>query len=1060
MDSWEYSKTRHVPKLKSVDVMQRMLDCCPGTNMTLPTIHSLVVTSQTTFDAKHRISSLTDDRHYNRPIKLLGLHYNRHPDGVYAMYDGGTTERVSVASLANLWHVCDAPSPPTAAAADDDVTRKNSSCSKCRSYYDAYGDATGGGGGPTVVGGGGNREIDPNRTLLFAEEVRKYTTDLFGAFFYHNLVKSMYADKGVFPSLLVYFQVFHDQKKHSVMSITRFSIAHLKDLVTTCMFESVEQKLQTCLNKKDRLLETTSRDLFGLPPLSGTNCFDLVFASGSYGSFDDDDHKAAKKRKHGHHADARSRVERPLRSTRHVSNTQRYVLQSPGVHRARPGADSGTARIVPAGLRRDGGIHTQEDGGTVSIRLRIAGFGERGECEAARERGAPEQDKEGVRVHARGGAASRISLRRLFSTATTFKKELPHSLSQCSPSDIKKCTPVVVNDPPSRVALRRLRRDCPLLGRLRQKMDVADFKRLILKNEGSSLYHRIMSTEYRESKYAVNKTFQLHCVVCSYKNKHLKRRKGWTCKVCKTRYHETVHKSKKEDKLKNLLNEEILVTDGPGPDAPWIVVPSPIRYMHQPRMMLEAVNRFFRDARRVRGWKRRPMKYFPTIKQQKTMKVSSQRLGNTPMKFYTYPRDVPMIYGSALDDLRGGKDNVFRKKIVSKRCFNTCRMVMTVDGDLKGHQISLPDVIWKNMGHPRYVVGIRYPSISNLNMTIHEVVVHSNYGPHLTMTARAPPAICKGHNLDFDGDAMTFISLDKESEYEMRVLLSPQWAVSANGALRVSFSRDAMIGLGACADGETPFHRVLAAELCRQYFSGESSSATVYRKFCEYEDAGRAAALKVVYTGNEASVLEYIAAQCGKMKHAHYAKMFEGEPNLTRGLSMEQFKESCVETRRALLDTPTNASDDGYVFSLAMHVLKDAVLQYDYTLRTQDGRLVSLYGFHMHPKYCFSRMDFYVPVTAEERSADREFQPLGCRVTLEKVEMDTTWINPIFRNVCRSGLMSLYKVTSGLPEKTRVYGRLHFSPVMRAMGMDNYSTYVAYMHVYGESYVSYLFRFV
>lgn len=1053
MDFWEYSKTRYLPKLKSIDVMQRMLDCCPGTNMTLPTIHSLVVTSQTTFDAKHRISSLTDDRHYNRPIKLLGLHYNRHPEGVYAMYDGGTTERISVASLTNLWHVCDVSSGSNSdIQKNDNTTDGNGVCSKCRSYCDVYG---GNDKVRTVAGGGGNCEIDPDRTLLFAEEVRKYTTDLFGAFFYHNLVKSMYADKGVFPSLLVYFQVFHDQKKHSVMSITRFSIAHLKDLVTTCMFESVEQKLQTCLNKKDRLLETTSRDLFGLPPLSGTNCFDLVFASGS---FEKDDTK--KSRKHARHRNADERDERPLRETRNVSNSERFVFQAPGYHLARPTDDSGLSRLLPGKLRRGGGFHAPEDCGRVSIRLRIAGFDEGGECEAARERGTPEQDKEGVRVHARDRAASRISLRRLFSTATTFKKELPHSLRQCSSSDIKKCTPVVVHDPPNKLALRRLRRDCPLLGRLRQKMDVADFKRLILKNEGSSLYHRIMSTEYRESKYAVTKTFQLHCVVCSYKNKHLKRRKGWTCKVCKTRYHETVHKSKKEDKLKNLLNEEILVTDGPGPDAPWIVVPSPIRYMHQPRMMLEAVNRFFRDARKVRGWKRKPMKYFPTIKQQKSMKLSSQKLGNTPMKFYTYPRDVPMIYGSALDDLRGGKDNVFRKKIVSKRCFNTCRMVMTVDGDLKGHQISLPDVIWKNMGHPRYVVGIRYPSISNLNMTIHEVAVHSNYGPHLTMTARAPPAICKGHNLDFDGDAMTFISLDKESEYEMRVLLSPQWAVSANGSLRVSFSRDAMIGLGACADGETPFHKVLTAELCRQYFSGESSSATVYRKFCEYEDAGRAAALKVVYTGNEASVLEYIAAQCGKMKHAHYVKMFEGDPNLTRGLSMDQFKESCVETRRALLDTPTNASDDGYVFSLAMHVLKDAVLQYDYTLRTQDGRLVSLYGFHMHPKYCFSRMDFYVPVTAEEKCADAGFKPLGCMVTLEKVEMDTTRLNPHFRNIVGSGLMLLYKVTSGLPEKTKVYGKLHFSPVMRAMGLDNYTTYVVYMHVYGDSYVSYLFRFV
>lgn len=980
MDLETYQKF-DIPKVKIFTTFQKILDCAPGSNFTIPTIHSLVVNSQDTFNAKHMISRSSTNRHYNRPIKLLRLNKNKNKNEIFTVYEKDIST-CTYQEIQNLWHICS----------------KTPDCPKCKLFT-----------------------YDETKTIQYIEEVRAFIPDILGAFLYHNLVKSLYAEKKNFPALLVFYQVFHKQNLPGILSVTRHTINELKDLVTTCTFESIEKKLENNLNKKDTLLESTSRDLFGLPPYHSTNSFDLIFAKDEF--------------------NCRSNVRPPS----NVSSSQEHLLS---IH-----SDNNRLsekRRFRVCKRKYSRIHphgSDRNGQTISIECRIPIGDQQNPSTHRIQCGNSTEDN-------RVDDAGSLWLDNLFNKDTSFLNELECSLSYISPNIFKKYYPILIHSPIKTVHLKPVHKNSKYVQRLRQKMNILDFKKMILKNNTNRQFKKIMVPDYRESKYIFNKAFHLHCVVCKLKNKHMKRRKAWICKNCKTKYISTIKKSVNENKLLNLFNEEIQLTSNEGH---WLIVPSPIRYANAPRIMYDAANRMIKDMQECYP---QPRNTCLTIKELANMKkkiLNKTAKSKSPAKWYIYPQNVPIIYGSANEELKGGKDNVFRKKIMTKRCINSCRLTMTLDADLKGNEISIPKIIWKNIGYPDYVIAIRYPSISNLNMTIHKVIVHDTYGCHLAMTARAPPTICKGHNLDFDGDAMTFIALDKESEYELRLLISPEYNISTNGELRLTFSKDAAIGLGFCSDGITPLHKIIAEELANDYFAGRASSMETFQKFSEYEDIGRIEARKIIYTGNEDAILEYIGTESGKLNKAHYIKMFVGDRCLKNGLSREEFIDTSKETRKALLDTPANASDDGCVFSLALYVLKDSILQYDYSITTQNNEIISFYGFEMHPKYGFKNLNFDIPWSEEERKLDENFCPLGLDIKLEKVEFKFDNINIHVVNILSSDYIRLYRVK--MDREFKIYGRLKYSPLMQALGLDLESTYVIKFHVYKNYYCSYVFKF-
>lgn len=983
MDSFE-CRRYDLPRIKLYNTMQRILDCAPGSDLKIPTIHSLVVNSQDTFNAKHTINRTSTDRHYNRPIKLLRLNKNKDKSRIYTVYNDHIST-CTYEDISNLWHVC-AQEP----------------CTKCKSM-----------------------SFDSEKTLAYIEEARAYTPDLIGAYLYHNLVKSLYVEKKSFPALLVYFQVFHKQRLNGILSITRHTIDELKDLVTTCTFESIEKKLENNLNKKDLLLESTSRDLFGLPAYHTTNSFDLIFAKDVYVK--------------SNSSNVRARVA-------NVTGSRECILPISPIHsRLSQKRRYRLCSTKHSELRTDG---FAENGLRLTTDVRIPSVNQQNPSAHRIQCG---NSTENYRHH----DASDAWMKSLFTKKVTFKHELPHALSYVSPKKMRKHAPILIHSPVKSVQLLNVHKNSPYVQNLYQKMDLVQFKKMILKNNTNRQFKKIMVPDYRESRYVVSKSYNLHCVVCKLKNKHMKRRKSWICKNCKTKYIATIAKNVNENKLLNLFNEEIQVTNSNGY---WMIVPSPIRYANAPRIMYDAVNRQFKDMQSTYA---SPNETCLTTKELVSLKkkvLAQNSKTKSPAKWYIYPQNVPIIYGSANDELKGGKDNVFRKKIMTKRCIHSCRLTMTLDADLKGNEISLPKTIWANIGYPDYVVGIRYPSISNLNMTIHKVVVHDTYGCHLTMTARAPPTICKGHNLDFDGDAMTFIALNKESEYELRMAISPEYNISTNGSLRLSFSKDAAIGLGFCEDGTTPLHKIIVRELCNSYFAGVSTSLETFQKFTEYENLGRREANKVIYTGNRAAILEYIGSEAGKLNKAHYVKMFMGENSLRNGLSKEEFIATSKETRKALLDTPANASDDGCVFSLALYVLKDAILRYDYTVTTQKNEIISLFGFHMHPKYGFNDLNFYIPTTPAEYELDKHFEPVGLSVKLQPVVLECNHLNVHVRNILHSDAIRLYKVEDGA--KYNVYGRLKYSPMMKSLKLELETVYIVYFHVYKDYYCSYVFKFI
>ena len=182
------------------------------------------------------------------------------------------------------------------------------------------------------------------------------------------------------------------------------------------------------------------------------------------------------------------------------------------------------------------------------------------------------------------------------------------------------------------------------------------------------------------------------------------------------------------------------------------------------------------------------------------------------------------------------------------------------------------------------------------------------------------------------------------------------------------------------------------------------------------------------------------------------------QTSLQDGLSRDVFIQHCIDTRKVLLDTPANASDDGCVFSTAAHVLPDCIIKYDYSLRTQDGSIVTPFPFYMHPHYGFQNIEF----PTQKSRANGNFAPLGSKLKLKEVQLKIDHISEPFRRIVQSDQMRVYEVVSSEIDfaSEHIYGRLSYTKVMRAMGLQKNTVYAVRLHVQDDYFCKYFFRFV
>lgn len=950
-----------------------------GDNITTQVVQCLT-DSQTTFDSKHRLvdkKRASVERHYVRPITCLRLNKNKDPKNIYVGYESGAVDSCSIQDIRNLWHKHDAKCPTNCVPFQPDVR------------------------------------------LL--EEARAFKRDLFGAFLYSNSVNALFKKSNA--KLLVVLQAFHPDVKSDVISITRHSLPKMKDIVMTSTFESVEKMLEKNVYKKrEPLLESSSRDLLGLPALQTTNFFDLIFDNG--GNKRDSDARVGS-----------GNIAQDVGDRRETAPVRKELA----VDERRKGL-SRYFKVCGGRVPR-----------TVYIPLKGAGVGNVHRRHRRREKG---QHPKSHKPHKTIGLNSVDELNH--HKRKLFKKDL----------DINKYYPLNVFQPIKSVRLKLLNRRDECVRKLKNRFTLDEFKKFALKNVTSKQYSDIMVPDHGESKWNKTVGCQLSCVVCTAKNLHKTRRKPWKCLSCKTEYKAMIKVEKNtSNDLSKLHNDNVYIEND---KKFWTVISSPRRYAHSPRIMWDSVKRLLQDATK---FFKEPQEHAYTAKQRAELKQKvvdqlskvKKRVGKQKDKWYMYPTDVPTIYGSSRDGLQGGKYNMFRKKIATKRVQHSCRLTMTVNPNLRSNQIGLPIAIWKDLGFPKCVVGVRYPSLGKQNMMVFEVVPMGNLEdtklfnedniPVGLCTAHAPPGICRGLNLDFDGDAMSFIVVDKGSRFELVCLADPRFEGLNGGSYWLVFSRDAKLGLGMDATGE-PMHERIQSHLVKMCVAGKNEEA--FELFTELENIGKFFATHQFGVIDRAQIIQEIMLRASKLNRAHFTAMFTGEENLTKGLTVRQFKDHCLKTRDALLAMPKYAADDGYVFTLALNIMPDVVFHYDGTARTTDGGIVSVYGFSMHPCYGM-RLNFSVYESEEERSANRNYRPLADIVKTTKVELCTDELNPVFKNIAEQ-CFELYEVECS-EKQLELYGRLRFTSQMASMGLKTNQNYLVYFKNEDGSLDSHFFRF-
>lgn len=815
------------------------------------------------------------------------------------------------------------------------------------------------------------------KTILYIEEIRAFKRDLFGIHFYINIIDTLFPSN-INPWFLIFIQAFNSVKD-SILTMTRNNGEHLRDFYSASTFEDFKKNVEKFINKNsDPLLESNTRDSFGLLE---KDFFDLIYESGTI-------------------TQDKSGVYTRVVGNAGTKNSKIETTPKKSASRSKRNCNSSFISFIPKGYSKR--VYTNTRNLPIFVRENGLSFRASGiKCQSIYN-------------------ANRI-LNNVFNEKCNSKNHVYSSLNDVK--SIKRIYPIKLFNRPKFMKLKNLTKQSKHVKSLKNVFHIEEFKKLILKNVSNRMLKSIMNPSHGELKWVPKKMFMPNCSVCDFKNKHKTRRKQWKCPKCKTIYYTTCIKNLNSNKIKKLFNENALIYNSSGY---WTVIPSPIRFAHSPRLMYDGLKRYFKDLENHNF----PKNTTPTINSLNALKKKIFYPKPVP-SWYMYPHEIPVIYGSVLDQIKGGKENIFRKKIATKRCDRSCRMTVTCDASLNHDEISIPKDVWIKMGKPQKTLFIRFPSVWRRNLSLLSVNVYDEEYTNHAMCIRVNPSICEGQNMDFDGDAGTLKAIDKNCEYEITTLLSPVYSYAIDGNKpRITFSSDAKLGLGFTEiNGQSvPMHK-LASSFIFWNFVIYGNSKKCFEMFSEISKIGYENSFEKFNLMDRESIFSYIKSDVSKLSFAHYHVMFLDKFCLENGLNFEQFIEKGISTRQILLNTPTHASDDGVVFSTLKMLTFDAYLHYDYTLRTTKNEFITCFPFQSNP-YPLEPIPFSVE---DDDINQNDFKPFLKFLKLEKVNLSTNNLNLVFKNIVNSKMFTVYIVK--FPKKCNFKGNLIYTNAMKNLGL-------------------------
>jgi len=150
-----------------------------------------------------------------------------------------------------------------------------------------------------------------------------------------------------------------------------------------------------------------------------------------------------------------------------------------------------------------------------------------------------------------------------------------------------------------------------------------------------------------------------------------------------------------------------------------------------------------------------------------------------------------LINPDPISFINNGKNNCFRKILLSKKSLRSGRSVVVPSPFCKSNEIILNRKMWKSMNYPKYVLAIRYPVIDTRAFTLHKVTKTWDH-PVCGIT----PAITEVTNLDFDGDQLSFYALgNNASLVEALSFIDPKTSFTAMGEIRTNYTVDQLESL-------------------------------------------------------------------------------------------------------------------------------------------------------------------------------------------------------------------------------------------------------------------------
>lgn len=144
------------------------------------------------------------------------------------------------------------------------------------------------------------------------------------------------------------------------------------------------------------------------------------------------------------------------------------------------------------------------------------------------------------------------------------------------------------------------------------------------------------------------------------------------------------------------------------------------------------------------------------------------------------------IKPNLLNFIGQGKNNCFRKILLSKKSYYSSRSVVIPAPYCKTNEIILNKKIWACMNYPKYVLAIRYPVLDIRAFTFHKVKSTWN-----APVVGLPTSITEKNNLDFDGDTLSFYGLSScMSISECYFLINPEFSFVAMDEIRPNLTHD------------------------------------------------------------------------------------------------------------------------------------------------------------------------------------------------------------------------------------------------------------------------------